>query len=99
MFLLYSQKYAGREVQVESKKVSYKMPDGTVLYEGTRTDLKKDDPVVADLTAEAKKHGLTVRLWLPDSMGTMDLRYDRLNVRIEPESDGKYRIQPHFGIG
>lgn len=80
-------KFIGREVQC------------TPATSERRSTYDAADPVLSELREAAKKAGFSVRVWLPDSFGTMDYRTNRLNVSIHQEADGKYRIQDDFRIG
>lgn len=91
-------KFAGREIEVIENKQDIVI--GGKTYPVTDVKLKdKNDPVISELRQAAEKAGLKLRLWLPGSVGTMDYRTDRLNVRVEKETDGKYRISKHMNIG
>lgn len=50
------------------------------------------DLVIQNLSDLAKKIGMSFRLWLPNTFGTMDLRNDRLNVHVEKMDDGSFEI-------
>jgi hypothetical protein len=51
------------------------------------------------MQAEAVKHGLYVRLWLPGTVGTMDWQTKRVNVGVVKAADGKWRVNSDFSIG
>lgn len=57
------------------------------------------NPIIADIRAAAADAGLYLRLWLPGSVGTRDIRSDRVNAHIEKSADGKYRVANRFHIG
>lgn len=86
-------KFAGREVSVTEKTQDYKGRSYTTAEYDT------NDAAITEIRAEAAAMGLSVRVWMPNSMGTMDFRTNRLNVDIAKESDGKYRVQDNFRIG
>lgn len=92
-------KFAGREVGVTETPFKTEFKNLGITYEGVRVEINKDDPAITELTAAVKAVGLHLRLWLPDTMGTMDYRLDRLNVHVRKEDDGKYRIQKDMGLG
>ena len=86
-------KFAGREVSVtENPRQAY---GHTYLC----PSIDQGDAVIKEINEEAEKHGLFTRVWLPQSAGTDDIRMNRLNVHIEKEADGKYRIQKGFRLG
>ena len=92
-------KFAGREVEMlEEEKTLHLKSLGDIKL--TEVTLKNpNDPVVKEMSDEAAKNGLSLRLWWPGIMGTMDYNTSRVNAHIEKEADGKYRISPHFSLG
>ena len=87
-------KFAGREVSVTEKL------EEVCGYKFTNVQINDNNPVLAEIEQEAAAMGLrSVRAWVPGMVSTMDYRTDRLNVRIEKEADGKYRIQNNFNLG
>lgn len=88
-------KYAGREVAVAEKTVHLEK----LNYTFTEAHLDYNDPAIKELEADANKAGLDLRVWTPGSVGTMDVQDNRLNARVDKESDGKYRIQKDFYLG
>jgi hypothetical protein len=86
-------RFAGKEVAVE--ETTHKTKYGTYVS----AHLAKANPVVAELKQAIEDMGLHMRLWLPGSAGTCDFRMDRVNVHVEKEADGKYRIAPRFDLG
>lgn len=89
--------FAGREVQATEHKHNVTIAGRDFPY--TEVRFAENDPALAELNASAKAAGLHVRLWLPNSMGTMDYQRNRLNVNIEKARDGKYRLGSSFTIG
>jgi len=84
------EKYLGTKVLVnESEHVENigGKECGCTIY-----DIAAEDTSLNELTAEAKGRGLQVRTWLPNTIGTMELRDDRLNVRIEKQDSGSFEI-------
>jgi len=57
------------------------------------------DPTLEEMENLAKANGLILRVWFPDTLGTMDLRNDRINAYVNKEADGKYRVGNNFKIG
>lgn len=83
--------FAGREVAVEERHEQIKVAGKTILV----TDLviePKDQPVLAELNAEAARCGATVRVLPPGTITTMELNPNRLTVHLRKDADGKYRI-------
>lgn len=77
-------KYAGKEVAV---------------VETPYLDFQENDATITAIEKDARENGLSVRVWLPGSFGTMDMNPHRLNVHVEKEADGQYRVQPKFNLG
>lgn len=49
--------------------------------------------ILENISLIANKNNINLRLWLPNSMGTMDIQHDRLNIKVKAESTSKWRIQ------
>lgn len=93
-------RFAGQEIEFTETPYKRELKSIGQTIEGvTIQPANSDDPVLKDMRKTAEAHGLSLRLWWPGLMGTMDFRGDRVNAHIEKEADGKYRIQPHFSIG
>ena len=92
-------KYAGKEINVLEKKESYtsRRTGETTAY--TSYALDREDSVTAAMIADIKASGARVRIWLPDTMGTMDHQPGRMNIRIDKNDSGKWRINPQFRMG
>ena len=91
--------FAGREVAVTEKDMTEFYKKLGFDFAGVEAHLDENDPVVKELSDAVAKTGLELRIWLPGTMGTMDMRPNRLNVHIAKEADGKYRIQPGMDLG
>lgn len=50
-----------------------------------------DDPLIQEIRKLAKDNGQTVRIWLPETVGTMDMKDTRVNVKVI-EADDTWRI-------
>ncbi len=94
-------KFAGKEINVIETKRKVNFPNLGIIDEiWTECDLnEKEEPTLKELYNTASKYGLNVRTWLPGWGSTHDYAENRLNVYIEKEADGKYRIQNEFRIG
>jgi len=57
----------------------------------TEVSLAEKDTTIADFIL--KHAAKTVRVWLPNTMGTMDWDTNRINVYVEKNEDGKYVIE------
>jgi hypothetical protein len=92
-------KFAGKEVAVIEKPWKIEATKRFPAMEGVTVECDGSDAVIVDLVAEAAKAGFNLRIWTPGVMGTCDWQPSRLNVHIEKEDDGKYRIQPNMSMG
>ncbi|MBI1215719.1 MAG: hypothetical protein GC185_07870 [Alphaproteobacteria bacterium] len=91
-------KFAGREVPMT--ETERKMTIGGKEYSFNEVrPADQNDPVLGEMRDEAKKHGLSLRVWWEGIMGTMDYRTDRVNAHIEKGNDGKWRVGQRFNIG
>lgn len=85
-------KYVGRKVLVKETQETIKI--GGKDYDHINYEIETGDTVVAEIQKEYPK----VRVWLPNTMGTMDYRLDRLNVHIEKQTDGSFVVtRMNFG--
>lgn len=89
-------KFAGVEIDMVETEVevggqTYKLPE--VRFSNP------SDPVLTGMQETAQKNKLHLRVWLPGSVGTMDFRMDRVNVNINKDVDGKWRVGKSFTLG
>ena len=90
-------RFAGREVPMTETKERVRV--GRKSYELTECrPASPDDPVLADLKAEADRFGLSLRIWWPGMVATMELNPDRLNIHIRKDAGGKWRIGNDISI-
>ncbi len=83
-------KFAGREIEViEKPGVPFK----------TVRPKHKNDPVMEEMEKVAKANGLVLRFTFGIEAVTMDYRHNRVNVSVQEDEDGKYRIPNEFDIG
>lgn len=91
-------KFAGREVPLTEKKHQVKLTSRTIeVTQLSLTDPK--DPTLAEMEKTAEKNGLSLRVWWPGVMGTMDYREDRVNAHLEKDKGGKWRVSNKFDLG
>lgn len=91
-------KFAGREIPLVEKPYEVKLTNRTI--KGTQLELADENhPTLAEMNDTAAMNGLTLRLWWPGVMGTMDMRDDRVNAHLEKSNDGKWRVANKFNIG
>lgn len=88
-------RFAGRELPLleEQKEV---LPGVIVPIYRLRD---KNDPLIGEMEAAARQERLSLRLWLPDSMGTADYKPNRVNAYVKKAPDGVFRISSTFSIG
>ena len=94
-------RFAGREIEMVETPVDHKnnKTKHKTSPEVVARPAHRNDPVLAEMQAEARKHNLTLRVWFPGTVGTQDYRRDRLNVKVRKGKDGKYRICDNFICG
>lgn len=80
-------KFSGREVATIGNK-------NTPPFPGFNATVKLDpkDPAIAELRQAVEAAGFSLRIWLPNGVGTMDYRTDRVNVHVGPDMGGVYRM-------
>lgn len=57
------------------------------------------DPVVREMSTEAERNGLRLRLIWPGSPLSKEWVTNRVNVHLEQGADGAWRVSPRIGIG
>jgi hypothetical protein len=87
-------KYAGEPVGVNTRKARLKIAGVEHVF--NNYSLKRDNPALDSLRAEAQRHGLSVSVHLPETMSTCDYVSTRLNVHVEKDAKGKWRIANDF---
>lgn len=85
------EKYAGRAVE------TYTNP--APASRGAVERLDPQDQTVAALRAELEAEGVSLRLWMPNGIGTMDFKPNRMNVHVGPDNQGVYRLARTFRMG
>ena len=86
--------FVGKEVQVTE------IPIDTGFGKMTDCYVAPTDTVVAELGRVAKEHGLELEFSPKREETQLTVcKADRLTVRAEKGTDGKYRILPDFRIG
>jgi hypothetical protein len=90
-------RFVGREVPMTETKTPVRV--GRKSYELKECrPASPNDPVLAELKAEADRFGLTLRVWWPGMVATMEVNPNRLNIHIEQGRDGKWRIADNISI-
>jgi hypothetical protein len=85
-------RFAGKEVDV------IETVENTKHGRVSSMRVVEHSPVVDELRAALEEAGFSLRLWLPGLAGTSDHRTYRVNVHVNKDADGKYRIG-RFDIG
>lgn len=78
--------FVGREIAVDYSQHDLK---------GQKFDcyeLANSDNVIAEIESIAAKNKESVRVWLPATAGTCDFRQDRLNVYVDEDDKGVFRV-------
>ena len=78
--------YIGKEIDVREKPVTYKI--GNENYEEVQYSVSENDPILTEIFNKSSK----TRVILPDMMVTMDYDTTRLNVHIDKDDKGTWRI-------
>jgi len=79
-------RFAGKEVDV------IETVNDTKHGRVSSSSVVEPSPVVDELRAALHEAGFSLRLWLPGFAGTSNHRTDRVNVHVNKDADGKYRI-------
>ena len=86
--------FIGKKVLVKETKVKITLLG--IEEEVSEYNISDDDTTIADIRKVAGK--LPMRVWLPDTVGTMDVQGNRLNVRVEKQDDASYEVtRIYFG--
>jgi hypothetical protein len=91
-------KFAGREVPVNERAEEYRVGRLTKTRI-VASPADESPPVVQEMTEEAQKHGLKLRVLWPGRGYTDDYVRNRVNAHVEKAKDGKWRIAAKFDIG
>ena len=82
------QQYLNAKIEVTETTQHFSHLDSYTSYAVATTDT-----TITDLRVAVQAAGFrTLRVWLPDTVGTMDLRSDRVNAHIEKNQAGEWRI-------
>lgn len=92
-------KFAGREVQVESR--TFGTGAGPMSKGITITGPAANDPVIAEIKQEAKSMGLHILVGLEGDGGMEGIPYNskRLNITLGKDKAGTWRVRQNFFIG
>ncbi|MBU6476123.1 MAG: hypothetical protein KGL10_06205 [Alphaproteobacteria bacterium] len=83
-------KFAGREIQVVENARTMNIGGQTCTFD--EVSPVNGEPTLKEMEKTANDNGLRLRVWFPGTVGTMDLRMDRVNVRVSKAPDGKWRV-------
>ena len=90
--------FGGKEVPMRESSWERTIFDKCVR--GVSVELENaDHPILHEMSVEAKKHNLILRIGWPHLRQTCDDRIDRMNARIEKSKDGKWRVASSFYLG
>ncbi|MBI3441009.1 MAG: hypothetical protein HY052_04280 [Proteobacteria bacterium] len=79
--------FAGREVPMTEQCVETRNGGYTLVKPAN-----EKDPTIEDMKRVAEDNGLILRVSFPGMMSAKDYRLDRVNVFIERDGEGKYRV-------
>lgn len=86
------QRFVGRPVKIVEEKYSRTNSKGeTKDYVNETYD--ENDATISEIRVVAREANLRVRVWTPKTVGTMDARGDRINVKMEPVGEGFFQIK------
>lgn len=89
------QEFVGRQVEVTEEVRELDLRALKTKSKFTEYKLSESDAAIAELRAQV---GDRLRVWLPNTMGTMDHDLTRCNARVEKGDDGVFRItKVYFG--
>ncbi|MEZ0223982.1 MAG: hypothetical protein ACAH83_05470 [Alphaproteobacteria bacterium] len=91
-------KFAGREVPMHEEQKTMRI--GCVIKKFTAVSLADPaDPTLKEMSDEATKNGLKLRVLWPGKGSTDDYDRNRVNAHIEKGTDGKWHVGRKFDIG
>lgn len=82
--------FKNREVKVIENENEVQIQNRTIQISDFK--LASDEKLIDEIQKKASDLGLSFRLWLPNTVGTMDLKSDRLNVVVAKQQDNKFTI-------
>ena len=85
--------FIGREVEVSEENKSIHLENLGTTHKYTQYHLSNGDATILELEKTASAKGLKLRTWLPSSVGDCAYRTNRLNVHIEKDEKGIWRIE------
>lgn len=91
-------KFANKEVQIIEEERTYESPRlGKIPY--THVEIAENEPTFKEMQEIAKAKNLSLRIWLPGTAGTADFRMDRVNVDVDKDEKGTWRVGKSFRLG
>jgi len=85
------QHFVGKKVNVEVKTLEFKSNRGKITkYD--RYDLTEGDETMRDIRVLVESQDGILRVWFPNSIGTMEMRDERVNVQVDKGEDGSYSV-------
>lgn len=82
------EQFLGKKVSVTESSRTMKIAGTDMLFEAYQ--LADDDTTIAEI--KSLRDGQVTRIWLPDTIGTMDYHPARLNVYVKKVADGTFEI-------
>jgi hypothetical protein len=79
------EKYIGKTVKVIESDEVVSLETRTFTVKGFK--ISPEETIIDEIKEIAKSEDLVCRIWLPNTIGTMDVRRDRLNVKIKKSGE------------
>lgn len=92
-------KFAGRSVAASEKTHTLHLKNLGMKESFTLVHLRRNGRTLRQLTEAARAAGYSLRVWTPGCAGTCDFIDTRLNVSVEKDAEGKYRLGRDFRLG
>ena len=86
------QRFVGRPVKIIEKNYSRTNYKGETK-EYVEETYDENDATISEIRVVARDADLKLRIWTPKTVGTMDFRTDRINVKMENVGEGFFQIK------
>jgi len=86
------QRFVGRPVKIIEEKYSRTNHKGETK-EYVEETYDENDATISEIRVAAREADLRLRVWTPKTVGTMDFRTDRINVKMENVGEGFFQIK------
>lgn len=86
------QRFVGRKVDVDVKTLEFKSNRGGPPVKYNSYQVLDDDETMRDVRELVETCNMKLRVWMPNTVGTMDIDGERVNVHIDAGEDGSYSV-------